>query len=1142
MKIGFSQNMRIHLLVLLVALMFVGFAPSAHAAIGDLDAGYAPVTRFGYIARFQGLGSIDATFPTGTGFNGSVVVTLPQPDGKMVVAGQFTSYDGTTRNHIARLNADGSLDDTFDPGAGVDGSVNAMVLDGTDIYIGGFFSHYNNTALENIARINEDGSLDAGFNPGTGFNNTVFSLALDGTDIYAGGGFTSYNGTARNRIARLNTNGTLDNGFAPSGSGLNSTVNSVILDGTDVYVGGNFTSFNGTDRNYIARLDTDGTLDTDFDPGTGFDSFVGDLLLTGSDVYVSGAFNSFNGTDRKYIARVHSDGSIDDSFETTGTGLQDIPTAMALVNGADLFVVGAFTSYDGFIRHGFLRLFSSGALRGGFVPTGSGLDGTVSTVSIDVDGNVVVGGDFLGHFGQGFSEIGTSEKVTVVLRQPDGKMLVGGDFTTYNNTFATRIARLNADGTLDGDFNPGIGFNFKVRALALAGTDIYVGGDFTTFNGGTENHIVRLHSDGTLDAAFDASDGFDGSVTALAFDGTDVYAGGSFSSYGVSSRPGIARLNDDGTIDDGFNPGTGFDDNVESLMFDGTSLLVGGNFTSYNGTARNKLVRLNTDGTLTPGFDIGTGFNGGVSSIALDGTDIYTGGFFTSFNGTSRNRIARLNTDGSLDSDFAPSSGANGNIYSVITDGNGVYVGGTFTSFNGTTRNRIASVNADGSLDTGFNPGTASNNSVLALAFDVTDLVVGGDFTRFNDTPRHSIARVAFAVPGFSPLTGSVNVSENGTSQAIGVVLNARPLGDVVISATSSDPTEATVAPASLTFTSENWSIPQYFVVTGVDDVMTDGNQTSNITLAIVDGSSSDEFDAAADQTVSVTTADNEPIVGGGGGGGGGGGLVNTIHLISPNGGEALHAGQQLQVSWQYTGSANHTAILALSTDGGSTYAQIAAPAQQDSGLYTWTVPDINTSSAKLRVDFVQNGSVVVSDVSDASFSIAGTVVTPPADGTNPPPAVPTVFTPSATINEDLGIVAATTPTPCVSGSLIRTSSSSAVYYCGANGKRYVFPNEKVYFSWYADFSSVTVISNETMATIQLGGNVTYKPGTRMIKIESDPKVYVVSKGGLLRWVPTEAIATRLYGTTWNKMIDDVSVSFFPNYRMGTEIQAAEIP
>lgn len=124
------------------------------------------------------------------------------------------------------------------------------------------------------------------------------------------------------------------------------------------------------------------------------------------------------------------------------------------------------------------------------------------------------------------------------------------------------------------------------------------------------------------------------------------------------------------------------------------------------------------------------------------------------------------------------------------------------------------------------------------------------------------------------------------------------------------------------------------------------------------------------------------------------------------------------------------------------------------------------------------------------------------------------------------------------SGDLIK-GSSSAVYFFGANGKRYVFPTDKTYFSWYADFSGVHTISDAELASYPLGGNVTYRPGVRLVKITTDPRVYAVAHGGVLRWIQSEAIAASLYGSTWARNVDDIPDTFFINYTMGTAIASA---
>jgi len=114
-----------------------------------------------------------------------------------------------------------------------------------------------------------------------------------------------------------------------------------------------------------------------------------------------------------------------------------------------------------------------------------------------------------------------------------------------------------------------------------------------------------------------------------------------------------------------------------------------------------------------------------------------------------------------------------------------------------------------------------------------------------------------------------------------------------------------------------------------------------------------------------------------------------------------------------------------------------------------------------------------------------------------------------------------------------------AVYYLGANAKRYVFPNEKTYKSWYSDFSGVQIVSSTEMSSYIIGGNVTYRPGVKMVKITTDPKVYAVASDGTLRWITTAEVAEAIYGASWAAMVEDVSDAFFVNYTIGSDITAA---
>ncbi len=176
--------------------------------------------------------------------------------------------------------------------------------------------------------------------------------------------------------------------------------------------------------------------------------------------------------------------------------------------------------------------------------------------------------------------------------------------------------------------------------------------------------------------------------------------------------------------------------------------------------------------------------------------------------------------------------------------------------------------------------------------------------------------------------------------------------------------------------------------------------------------------------------------------------------------------------------------------------------------------------------------TVTVGGASDNQNPV--TTVTPSSPtGPNYDPDAAKSAAPS--IGSDHGIAATTGAAACTADSLIRASSKT-VYYCGADGKRYVFPNAKTYATWYADFSSVKILSDAVLASIPLGGNVTYRPGVRLVKITTDVKVYAVAPGGTLRWITTGDLATKYYGANWSKLVDDVPDAYFTNYRIGADI------
>jgi len=276
-----------------------------------------------------------------------------------------------------------------------------------------------------------------------------------------------------------------------------------------------------------------------------------------------------------------------------------------------------------------------------------------------------------------------------------------------------------------------------------------------------------------------------------------------------------------------------------------------------------------------------------------------------------------------------------------------------------------------------------------------------------------------------------------------------------------------------------------------------------------------------------------------------------SLAIQTPAGGGSYNAGSVLGLSWSAANGAFVKYKVYYSIDNGISWTTISDNAT--STALSWTVPNVSTTAGAIKVEgYDPNGNLLAMAVSTGSFTIVGTTAAPPAVAlpTVTPPVTPPAIDSTVAgtydvstargnnpnFNTDMNIPAATTTTACVSGTLIKNKTLPAVYYCGADGKRYVFVNDKDYFSWYPDFSNVQTISDATLGSITIGGNITYRPGTRMVKIQSDPKVYAVARGGVLRWVSTEAIARALFGDNWNKLIDDVSDAFFVNYRIGDPI------
>jgi uncharacterized delta-60 repeat protein len=420
------------------------------------------------------------------------------------------------------------------------------------------------------------------------------------------------------------------------------------------------------------------------------------------------------------------------------------------------------------------------------------IDGPVRSVSLQPDQTVVFGGDFStvdgiffgrvarlhtgGHVDTGFNPGGGADgEIRAATSQPDGKVLIGGEFTRYNGVARGRVARLNADGTLDTDFDPGSGANAGVRAIQVqADGKILLAGEFGTYDGTGVGRVVRVETSGAMDTHFQAGAGANDAVLALALqpDGK-ILLGGRFRAVAAREAGRLARLLSDGTPDPEFVAAPGASGPVHALALqpDGR-ILLGGSFTNVHGVSICNLARLLPDGTVDPGFLAPVYLNGVVEAIAVapDG-GIFVAGAFTEWNGTSVGRIARLGPDGTFDSGFNQGAGADGTVFSIATQIDGALViGGAFTHVHGLARSGIARLHAGEKFALGIVEFSEARPSVLESAGQVTLQVVRSGNLQSELTVDYATADgTAHSGTRYSARQGTLSFASGDTVRSISI-------------------------------------------------------------------------------------------------------------------------------------------------------------------------------------------------------------------------------------------------------------------------------------------------------------------------------------------------------------------------------------
>ncbi len=779
---------------------------------------------------------INATAQVGgfdPGFNAGVILNGADPGivrahlvsgGKHLIAGDFTLVGGVARGNLAKLNADGSPDPTFATGAGANGPVHAIALDSSGrLVIGGEFTTYDGVARNRIARLTATGALDPTFNPGTGCDGTVLSIALTNSSLYLGGEFTTVNGTTRNRLAALTNDGNL--GSLTFNGGVNATVRALLVDARgNLLAGGDFTDAGGAVRNYFAQFSSvSGTLNgTNLElngPVRTIDLWTNPPSSSETTVYIGGDFTRVGAVPRGRLASLKSNFAGQLSLDAEFDFWLDAPCRKILAaNATKILVAGDFTSVNGQGRARFatLSFFSSNqgissiaywSLTTGYGETGP--DGSVYAIGLDGDGKPLLGGAFEGFpsnprnalvrlygdagslppvtptspsattlsdtqialswgssaFASAYSVessptgvsdwtkiySGASTSFTDAGLPPGTQRFYRVHASNYNGESAftspvsttTNATAWSGAGSLQNTFPPGAVNGAVSAILRQPDGKIVIAGSFTNVLGTPRKYIARLLPDLTLDPSFDPGVGANSSITQIqsAPDG-GIYIFGTFSTVSGSTRNDIARLTAGGALDKAFNTNADwtFADGIRSQA-DGRLIVYGG-FQTFFGSPRDYIARLNLDGSNDPSFG---GFSkGSVDAVALqtDGKLLITS-IFGTINGISGKYFARLTTSGALDPLFAGSA-TSSNITSLESLPSGShFAAGSFTTLSGVSRKYIARLNPNGTVDPSFDPG-ASTNTASPRVFPQPDgkVIIAGTFSSVANTTRWKIARL----------------------------------------------------------------------------------------------------------------------------------------------------------------------------------------------------------------------------------------------------------------------------------------------------------------------------------------------------------------------------------------------------------------
>ena len=737
---------------------------------------------------------------------GTIKAMALQADGKLIVAGRFSAVNGVARRNIARINPNGSVDQTWAPEITsrpqeFDYGILTMCLVGDRLFIGGTFSAVGGRNRKGLAKISTTGfgEPDPQWDPApsnggnTAFDYKTFGLVSDGVSLFVGGKFRFIGGQARPGVAKLGLDGTgaAVVGWNPNPATLSDKgITALALDGSFLYAAAR----NPDPTNRIGdliRISTgNGAVDSGWHPPVGISEyFIDALVVSATDVFAGGWSYAYRPgttlpTSNKIVRAmvrkfsVSGSGASDPSWQPAIAGANDADpdtetnvTALGL-DGGSLFIGGVFASVGGVARRDMVKVSTSGA---GAVDAAWRANADLAKDDFaDVEAfiirgsQVIAGGSFRrinGEVALGIAPIDTLSGalggnyraqvqfpafVTAVARQSDGKLVLGGNFFLANGLVRHGLVRVNTDGSVDEGWQPATE-DAQINDIAIVGNDIFVAGTFTAMGGQSRKGLAKLSAIGSdvADPSWDPN--VEGYVGAIQSAGSHLYLGGSFNTVGGVAIHGLARVSASGTgaLDNAWHPQVSNLREVVCVLV-GNDGVFAGSVASQQGASGPSLQKF----TLISGAEataFHTTLTKGLNALALDGSWLYAGGDRT---------LVRMKSDtGARDSKFniAP----NKDVVTIRISGTKLYAGGIFSRIGGVARAGLARIDTTGNgrVDRDWDPmpqhvesGRPGSlgyfgvlPSIISLRVEGDTVLAGGEYDTIGGEARLSFATLVTA-------------------------------------------------------------------------------------------------------------------------------------------------------------------------------------------------------------------------------------------------------------------------------------------------------------------------------------------------------------------------------------------------------------